>query len=135
MLIEWNASMSMGVDLVDAEHRKIISFINRLYEALEDPKQSERVIETIDEVILFCARHFEMEERVFENTEYSDKSAHMNEHACIKQSLESIRSKVNSGEGIKNIEDIMLFLKGYIVNHICQYDIGYTKYRNKEVGV
>ena len=65
-LIEWTADMTVGVAAVDADHRKLFSLVNYLYDSLQAGQGVHVVGNFLDAVITYACEHFEREERLFE---------------------------------------------------------------------
>jgi len=82
-LIDWNDSLKLGIAVVDAQHERLIGIVNRLHEATLEGKAAEIVSEILDELIIYTATHFSMEEKYFAQFEYADAEEHKQEHTAL----------------------------------------------------
>jgi len=82
-LIEWNDSLKLGVAVVDRQHERLIGIINRLYEATTEGRGADVIGEIMDELIIYTATHFKMEEKYFAEFNYADAEEHKREHGAL----------------------------------------------------
>ena len=63
--LKWTADLSIGIDIIDSQHQRIVTYINQLNEAREtrDKKLVGTVLEGLSEYTL---SHFGFEEDVME---------------------------------------------------------------------
>jgi len=120
--------MSVGVDIIDSEHKKLISILNDLHDAIiaDNVKQGLEVF--FADAINYCDYHFSHEEAIFLGTDYPDKAAHIAAHQTMKKYLMESRNKFEQGQMNDFPEELMVFLKGWLVNHIQETDMKYVPY-------
>jgi len=94
-LIEWNDSLKLGVAVVDRQHERLVGIINRLHEATIEGRGTDVVGEILDELIIYTATHFRMEEKYFAEFEYADADEHKREHDAL---IEKVNSFANDFE-------------------------------------
>jgi hemerythrin len=94
-LIEWDDSLKLGVAIVDAQHERLIGIINRLHEAKVEGRSTEVIGEIMDELIIYTATHFSMEEKYFAQFSYADAEEHKQEHDAL---IEKVTAFVDSFE-------------------------------------
>ncbi len=82
-LIDWNDSLKLGIAVVDRQHERLVGIINRLHEATLEGRGTDVIGEIIDELIIYTATHFSMEERYFAQFEYPDAEEHKREHDAL----------------------------------------------------
>ncbi|HAX91772.1 MAG TPA: hemerythrin, partial [Rhodospirillaceae bacterium] len=61
-LIIWSPSMSVGVDILDDDHKRIMVLINKLHEAMLEGKGKKLLGEIFDGLIAYIKLHFDSEE-------------------------------------------------------------------------
>ena len=86
-LIEWNDSLKLGVAVVDRQHERLIGIINRLYEATTEGRGADVIGEIMDELIIYTATHFKMEEKYFAEFNYADAEEHKREHEALIENV------------------------------------------------
>ena len=82
-LIEWDDSLKLGVAVVDRQHERLVGIINRLYEATMEGRGADVIGEIMDELIVYTATHFSMEEKYFAQFNYEDAEEHKREHDAL----------------------------------------------------
>ncbi len=94
-LIEWNDSLKLGVAVVDRQHQRLIEIINRLYDATMEGRGADVIGEIMDELIVYTATHFSMEEKYFAQFHYADAEEHKQEHDAL---IEKVTAFVDAFE-------------------------------------
>ena len=76
-LMEWTDKLSVGVPSIDAQHKKLVSMANTLYDAMKAGHGKEILDETLAGLINYTVTHFKYEEKLFAQTGYpASRSAH-----------------------------------------------------------
>jgi hemerythrin-like metal-binding protein len=94
-LIEWDDSLKLGIAVVDRQHERLIEIINRLYEATLEGRGADVIGEIMDELIIYTATHFSMEEKYFAQFNYADAEEHKQEHDAL---IEKVTAFVDAFE-------------------------------------
>lgn len=94
-LIEWNDSLKLGVAVVDRQHERLVGIINRLHEATMEGRGTDVISEIMDELIIYTATHFSMEEKYFAQFDYPDAEEHKREHDAL---IEKVSAFANDFE-------------------------------------
>ena len=128
MLIEWCPEMSVGVDLLDEEHKKIISTLNDLNDAVVSNNVRLGLKKYLEEMIKCCEEHFIHEEALFLGVDYPGKERHIEEHRKTREYLLDARIKFERGELDNLSPKMMEFLKWWLLNHIQETDMRYVPY-------
>lgn len=94
-LIEWDDSLKLGIAVVDRQHERLVGIINRLQEAMLEGRGAEVISGILDELIIYTATHFSMEEKYFAQFDYSDAEEHKREHDAL---IEKVNAFANDFE-------------------------------------
>lgn len=132
MFIEWHPSMSVGVDLIDEEHKKLVDYLNTLHESIEKGSDIDVLTKTIHSVMAYTVYHFNHEESMFVASDYPDKAEHIQEHRKIAEKLMEIQSKLRLGHTEQLSLELLLVLKEWLISHIQQADMKYVRYLKPE---
>ena len=125
--VEWNDAMSVKVSEIDSQHKKLITLINDLYDAMKN-KQGRTVLAGIlGELVRYTKIHFSAEEQYMEKAGYPKLSAHKKVHEGFAKKVLEFQSAFESGEVVLS-QDILNFLKEWLVNHIMKQDQEYAPY-------
>ncbi|MCB2100942.1 MAG: hemerythrin family protein [Rhodobacterales bacterium] len=122
--LQWQASYSVGVPVLDAQHKSLLRLINRL-EAEGD--RAGMVAYVFDELDAYIREHFRDEERLMAAAGYPDLEPHKAEHRRFNDWLSSVKVAYNSG-GVSAFyitETVGNFLKDWLVGHILGSDMAY----------
>lgn len=129
-LMEWNPKLSVGIDLLDKDHQKLVKLINDLYEAMKAGHGKESLGPILNGLVDYTKIHFAHEEKFFAETKYPDTAAHKREHDALTKQVLAVQAKYNNGEtGTLSLE-VMNFLRDWLVNHIQGSDKKYTSHLN-----
>jgi len=120
--IIWDKSLSIDVDEVDDDHRRLVDLFNVLTHAIADGESAEYVEAVLEELIYCTVWHFSHEERLMLKYAYEDRAAHKTEHAELIDSARKLQQKfVQGGKQLSN-EDIE-FLEHWLTEHILVADM------------
>ncbi len=125
-LIVWNSELSVGVPSIDNQHKKLVTLLNQLHDAMMGGKGKEVVGPVLKGLIEYTGTHFKHEEDLFARTGYPEAAAHKKEHADLVRKVVEIQEKYEtSGPGILTIQ-VMSFLKDWLTKHIQGTDKRYV---------
>lgn len=128
MFIEWNNSYLVGHKLVDFDHMTLVNITNELFHRVNQGFSDEEISQTIALLIDYVEKHFEREEQLFMESDYPDVDKHLEMHKDITKTVKDIAQIYKSDPGAINIDEVMVFLKKWLTNHIMKADQGYAKY-------
>ena len=124
-LIEWDTSLSVEIPSIDEQHKKLITLLNRLNDAMKAGKAKEVVVSVLKEVIDYTSYHFATEESHMENVHFSGVFSHRIEHGKLVDKALSLYHDVQSGKLMVTIE-VMNFLTTWVTTHIQGTDKKYS---------
>ena len=131
-LMTWTNEMSVGVEALDADHKKLIGLMNNLHDGMRAGKGRDVVGATLDGLIAYTAEHFAREEKLFAQTGYPAAAAHKAHHDdLVKQAL-AVQQKYKSGATATLSLEVLNFLKGWLVDHIQGADKKYGSHLNSK---
>jgi hemerythrin len=113
-LIKWDDSLKLGIAVVDRQHQHLIEIINRLHEATVEGRGADAVSGILDELIVYTATHFSMEEKYFAEFDYPDAEEHKREHDALIQKVSDFADHYESAlrDGKSDpARDLLEFLK------------------------
>jgi len=127
-LLKWDESITIGVPLVDEDHRFLIHFINRLHDY--DGLDVERDVfdSLLDSLFEFTEHHFRREERVMEACNYPDIKDHLDRHWKFERKLTAIQQDLLSSHSDRVGAETLSFIKDWLVDHILNVDRAMAPY-------
>ena len=129
-MIEWSNKYSVGVSVMDEEHKGFIGTINKVIAVRQRNYSQEEVEEILSELVKFAKEHFKNEEAYMSKFEYPDYLLHYNEHLNFSLHMIIYNNQVINGE-YKIMDEVYKYLQEWLVHHIQKTDKKYTKCFNK----
>ncbi len=129
-LVEWkDEKYSVGVEEMDEQHRNMVEIINKMHSAMKEGKGNEKIEEILEEMEDYTEYHFEAEEKLMENNDYSERKLkkQKEQHEKFVEKIEEYREKIEGGTLTLSM-DIMNFLKDWLSNHIAEVDMKYKEF-------
>jgi hemerythrin-like metal-binding protein len=119
-LVTWNDSLSVGVDVIDADHKVLIDQINMLGEAVVNGKDDVMTASVLNVLIDYTVYHFAREQQMMEQTAYGAADDHLREHRLLVKKCRDIQLGYRQGTALG--KDVLNFLKVWLTQHILKSD-------------
>ena len=127
-LIEWTAELSVGIDSIDEQHKKLVNMINALNDAMLTNSSNELLGKIFTGLAAYTQKHFAYEENMFAEYGYTNSIEHKRQHGeLIAQVVELKERFIENPQGTMSV-DLMLFLKRWLTNHIMRTDKEYAEF-------
>jgi len=116
-MLEWNDKYSVGISMIDEEHKKLIAILNKVIYAKGHDGNPEELREVLRELTNYALTHFKTEETYMIEFNYPEYQYHKEEHHNFSKTTISYCNRVSEGDyQIANV--IIEYLKWWLVNHI-----------------
>jgi hemerythrin len=129
VFVTWDDRYSVGIPLIDKQHKELIELTNKLYEACREGTSSARASfrEAVRGTVDYVKYHFAAEEKLLKQVRYPGFAAHKKEHeSFIIKILEDARNFTEGKQFVPNI--FVRYLKDWILAHIAVEDKKYADY-------
>jgi hemerythrin len=130
-LMEWSEDLSVGIRLVDEQHKVLLGLINELHAAMRSRKSDAVLVGVVERLKEYTVKHFGMEEEYFDRYGYPETVQHKAAHAKLVQQVLDFEAGLKSGKAKVTME-IMRFLKDWLINHIQGTDKRYAPFLNEK---
>jgi hemerythrin len=130
-LMTWTDDLSVGIRLIDEQHRVLLGLINELHAGMRARKSDAVLVGVVKRLKEYTVKHFGQEEEYFDRYGYPETAAHKELHAKLVQQVLDFETALKSGK-TKVTMDIMRFLKDWLVKHIMGTDKRYTAFLNSK---
>ncbi|MDF1566802.1 MAG: bacteriohemerythrin [Spirochaetaceae bacterium] len=130
--IKWDPTLSVGIEVFDGHHQKLIGLINRLYVKMESGEGEDVLRKTLGELIDYTDYHFQAEQEAFNAHEYPDRVEHNRRHDELLSKARSLRDALESDQSVLTNE-VLDFLQDWVTNHILKTDRQYTEFLTGKV--
>ncbi len=124
-MIKWDDKYSVGIPMIDEEHKKFIDIINKATQVKQHDDSPRAMSELLVEMTVYALEHFKTEENYMINFKYYDYKSHKDEHNNFSKIISNYCKKLIEGE-FKVMNEILEYLKQWLVNHILVTDKKYA---------
>ena len=123
-MIEWEEKYSIGISIIDEEHKELIRIMNAAIVAKQHNSNIEDISKLLKELTVYALNHFSTEESYMVEFNYPEFQYHKEEHHDFSSKTITYCSRVIEGD-YHIASEILEYLKQWLVNHI---QITYKKY-------
>ncbi|MDR0450362.1 MAG: bacteriohemerythrin [Treponema sp.] len=132
--IEWNDRYSVGIELIDEQHRELFSQMNNLYLSCQKEGEEARVLfsANIRLLLRYISYHFSSEEKMLKNIKYPDLAVHSQQHSALTKIIAERIEQFDRGDpaplsGGKGL-DFIKYLRDILISHVAILDRKYASY-------
>jgi hemerythrin len=120
--ITWERAWELGVETIDADHRRLVETLNAFIRAAREEDPATRRAAALGDLLDHACRHFAREERLMERLGVPGLAEHARVHRRLEAQVRHIRDILtgdSSGIATAEVED---FLTGWLTDHLQGYD-------------
>jgi len=114
----WTSDMSVGVMVLDEDHKKLVGIINQLHFGISAGHSREILEAVLDQLVDYTKFHFAREEELFARTNYLDAPTHKLEHDHFVRQIMDLQERANKAPVSMLNMELMGFLRHWLVAHI-----------------
>lgn len=129
-LMIWNDKLSVGVEVLDDDHKKLISLINELYDGALAGNGKEILANILERLVAYTRFHFHREEKLFAETGYLDAATHKAQHDELAQWAVQAEIDFLHGRLRAPTLEVLNRLKDWLFDHINDSDKLYGPFLN-----
>jgi hemerythrin len=129
VFVEWEDRYSVGIPLIDDQHKELIKLTNDLYQGCLAGEETARInfMAAIKGTVDYVKYHFSMEEKLLQNVDYPDLTEHKRAHEeFVKHILNEVQSFEEGKKFVPNL--FVRYLRDWILSHIAVADRTYATY-------
>ncbi len=132
-MIEWDDKYSFGISIIDKEHRNFFDVVNKSFDAMEQNYNPETIKEVLKEMTNYALEHFSTEEAYMIKFKYPEYKYHKKEHHDFTMTIiVNLREVIEVIKGdYQIIKDTLLYIIGWLLNHIQDTDRKYIDCFNR----
>ncbi len=128
--VTWTEKMSVGVEALDADHKRLLDLLNDLHDGIAAGRGTERLGRVLDGLMDYTATHFAREEEFFARTGYPAAPEHIHEHETLTGIVHDIQVLYNHGKFEALSLNTLDLLKSWLADHIQGSDKKYGPHLN-----
>ena len=127
-LAQWDPTLSVGVAVLDRDHRALLNMLNELFDAMKQGQEAELLPQLFLRLHEYISTHFVREEAMMAQCGYPDLAAHHSEHLHLATRVSELSQRYQEGKSSDiNLELLVLF-KTWLMSHIRVSDYQYKAY-------
>ena len=125
-MIEWDDKYSVGISIIDEEHKELIRIMNVAIVAKQHSNNIDEILKLLKELTIYTLKHFSTEESYMAEFNYPELQYHKEEPDDFPNKTITYCNRVIEGDyHIAN--EIFEYLKQWLVHHIQITDKKYVE--------
>jgi hemerythrin len=131
-LVTWSSTFSVGVKLIDEQHKGLVELINELFNHVTGDENEERAYfdKVIEQAVRYIRVHFATEEKIMLATKFPGYGEHKKEHQNFVLKVAENIKEYQQGKKL-SLAAFTKFLKEWALSHIAIMDKKYFEYFRK----
>ncbi len=129
--VEWTSDLSVGVEVIDNQHKRIVLYINQLQEARKT-QDRVKVGTVLSELVDYTQSHFGFEEAMLEEAGYPYLKAHKRVHELFIKRVNELVRRFETHEDVA--DTVTKLLITWLLNHIRSEDADYSEAVKRNLG-
>lgn len=129
--VTWDDSYSVGIKVIDDDHKKLMQLINNLQSSVLYPTDEAFERAALDELVAYTKYHFKREEEMMQEYGYPDFDDHKKQHEAMIETVGRYLERYEKDrEG--TILELNLMLKDWLIKHISGTDQEYCEFLHEK---
>ena len=124
-LVNWNDNYSIGLHIIDQQHKKWIDFINSLYKSFKNQISAKELEEDILKLIDYTDYHFGFEEKYLEDFDCNNTDEHKKSHEKFVAKIKNFQLQFSEGNQ-DAVYKLIVYINNWVLNHIQTEDQDYV---------
>ena len=120
--IVWSSILSIGIDEIDEDHRKLVDIYNILNHSVMEGESSDYLAAVLEELINCTVWHFSHEERLMLKYGYEGLAEHKAEHRELIDSAKLLQQEILQANG-PVAERHLETLEHWLTEHLLTADV------------
>lgn len=132
--VAWDSTMSVGVEILDDDHKKLIGMLTVLLENGVASKNRDDLTGLLNSLLEYTNVHFAREEDLMERQGYPDLDAHKAAHLYFIDEVQKLSREYDESNTMMLRIDLILLLKEWLIEHIQSVDMRYKPFMAEPTG-
>jgi len=125
MSLVWREQLSVGNDVIDADHKYLIEVINQVERSL-DIKNRNELFAAFDTLYQYSQKHFAQEEKIARAAGYRQVPHLSQSHEALVKQLDQLKREIEAmGEEWSSavVEHFTHLLRNWLIDHVIKEDL------------
>ena len=121
--MEWSQSLSVGVDLIDDQHKELIARVNSFYSSIKTSNKADEILKILTFMEDYVITHFRDEEQLQMKYRYPVYNDHKALHKQFITDIAKIKKDIKDN-GFNQASALIVgaTLSNWLINHISKED-------------
>lgn len=124
-LFVWSSMYELGIPLIDSQHKKWLSIMNKLYSSFIKKEANTKILSILKEMEDYTVYHFLTEERYFKQYGFRMEASHKKTHQDFKTTLKNFKQDYEKNPSSLTYK-VMTFMQSWLRDHILKSDKEYV---------
>lgn len=123
MAIIWTSDLSVGVDLIDEQHKVLFEKVDQLFQAGRERRAKEYILEMLDFLDEYTKKHFSDEVKYMTRINYPELELQKKAHDSFIDKLAKLKTEYDkTGGSVLVIINANTMIVDWLINHISIMD-------------
>ncbi len=128
-LLSWGSLFETKITEIDNQHKRLVDLLNQVHDAVRNNKGEEIMNKALSDLVNYTKSHFATEERLMSQHGYPDYNNHKKEHEALGEKVQEFQQRyAKSSKDPLLVQELSIFLKGWLTNHIVGSDKKYAPF-------
>jgi hemerythrin len=119
-MLTWSPEYDIGIERIDRQHRTFLGLVNDYQAERQGTTDRKRLLNLLNEVLLYATFHFCSEENVMEELGYPELEQHVQQHIQLVDSLSNKITELQMSRCSPQV--VETFLTDWLINHVLDDD-------------
>lgn len=131
MRVEFDKALETGNEMIDSQHKELISRIDQLLVSCQDGNGQVKAIKMLDYLLDYTEFHFDAEEKLQEEIGFPGINEHKAKHAEFKNAVKELQEMLEEEEGPTEafVAQIQKNVVDWLFDHIKVFDRAVAEYK------
>ena len=131
MRVEFDKALETGNEMIDSQHKELISRIDQLLVSCQDGNGQVKAIKMLDYLLDYTEFHFDAEEKLQEEIGFPGINEHKAKHADFKNAVKELQVMLEEEEGPTEafVAQVQKNVVDWLFDHIKVFDRAVAEYK------
>jgi len=127
--IKWTDDLSVGIELIDDQHKTWIDHYNNAAEAIQARHEVAQITRTLGFLSDYTETHFSTEEKAMAESRYPELEEHRAKHNDLHKTVSNmIEEFIEEGSTDILAASVETFLGRWLIKHIQKFDLRFAAF-------
>lgn len=121
MKVTWDPSLEIGIAHLDEQHRRFISILNDLYDAVDKNEGHKVLGDAVHKLVCYSVLHFTAEHTLMEIKGDPNRFTHSQLHMEFQKTVSDYVARLMEGD-TSFAKEVAIFTHHWLLEHIVKVD-------------